>query len=73
MRQWEEPNADESQERKTDAESVENAVEQNPAPFTELLMQLTRKMEQLSLRDGGMDDNNGPRKVAEAWLSATGR
>jgi hypothetical protein len=58
MRQWEEPNADESHERKTDAESVEDAVEQKLAPFTELLTQLTRKVDQLSLRDGGMDDNN---------------
>jgi hypothetical protein len=61
MRQWEEPNADESQERKTEAESVEDAVEQKLAPFTELLTQLTRRVEQLSLRDGGMDDKNGPR------------
>jgi hypothetical protein len=73
MRQWEEPNADESQERKTDAESVEDALEQKLAPFTELLTQLTRKVDQLSLRDGGMDDNNGPRQVAEAGPSATGR
>jgi hypothetical protein len=60
MRKWEEPNADESQDRKLDAESVEDVVEQKLAPFTELLTQLTRKVEQLSLRDGGMDDNNGP-------------
>jgi hypothetical protein len=73
MRQWEEPNADESQERKLDAESVEDAVEQKLAPFTELLTQLTRKVEQLSLRDGGMDDNTGPRQVSEAGPSATGR
>jgi hypothetical protein len=52
---------------------VEDAVEQKLAPFTELLTQLTRKVEQLSLRDGGMDDNNGPRQVAEAGPSATGR
>jgi hypothetical protein len=65
MRQWKEPNADESHERKTDAESVEDVVEQKQAPFTELLTQLTRKVEQLSLRDGGIDDNNGPRQVAE--------
>jgi hypothetical protein len=58
MRQWEELNADESQERKTHAESVEDAVEQKLAPFTELLTQLTRSVELLSLRDGGMDDNN---------------
>jgi hypothetical protein len=58
MRQWEEPNADESQERKLDAESVEDAVEQKLAPFTELLTQLTRRVEQLSLRDGGIDDND---------------
>jgi hypothetical protein len=38
-----------------------------------LLSQLTRKVEQLSLRDGGMDDNNGPRQVSEAGPSATGR
>jgi hypothetical protein len=49
MRQWEEPNADKSRKRKTDAESVEDAVEQKLAPFTELLTQLTRKVEQLSL------------------------
>jgi hypothetical protein len=73
MRQWEEPNADESQERKTDAESVKDAVEQKLAPFTELLTQLTRKVNQLSLRDGGMDDKNGPRQVAEALPSATGK
>jgi chromosome segregation ATPase len=60
MRKWEEPNADESQDRKLDAESVEDVVEQKLAPFTELLTQLTRKVEQLSRRDGGMDDNNGP-------------
>jgi hypothetical protein len=36
MRQWEVPNAYESQERKTDAESVKDAVEQKLAPFTEL-------------------------------------
>jgi hypothetical protein len=73
MRQGEEPNADEGQERNTDAEGVEDAVEQKLAPLTELLTQLTRKLEQLSLRDGGMDDNNGPRQVAEAGPSATGR
>jgi Retrotransposon gag protein len=73
MRQSEEPNTDESQERKTDAESVEDAVEQKLAPFTELLTQLTRNVDQLSLRDGGMDDNNGPRQVAGAGPSATGR
>jgi hypothetical protein len=73
MKQWEEPNADESQERKLDAESVEDAVEQKLAPFTELLTQLTRKVEQLSLRDSGMDDSNGPRQVSEAGPSATGR
>jgi hypothetical protein len=72
MRQWEEPNADESQERKLDAESVEDAVEQKLAPFTELLTQLTRKVEQLSLRDGGMEVNNERRPVAEAGPSATG-
>jgi hypothetical protein len=48
---------------------VEDAVEQKLAPFTELLTQLARKVEQLSLRDGGMDDNNGPRQVAEAGPS----
>jgi hypothetical protein len=73
MRQWEELKADESQKRKLDSESVEDAVEQKQDPFTELLTQLTRKMEQLSLRDGGMDDNNGQRQVAEAGPSATGR
>jgi Retrotransposon gag protein len=73
MRQWQEPNADESQERKTGAESVEDAVEQKLAPLTELLTQLTRRVEQLSLRDGRMDDNNGPRQVVEAGPSATGR
>jgi hypothetical protein len=73
MRQWEEPNADETQERNLDAESVEDAVEQKLAPFTELRTQLTRKVEQSLLRDGGMDDNNGPRKVFEAGPSATGR
>jgi hypothetical protein len=57
MRQWEKPNADESQERTLDAESVENAVEQKLSPSTELLTQLTRKVDQLSLRDGRMDDN----------------
>jgi hypothetical protein len=36
MRQWEEPNADESQKRKADAQSVEDAVEKKLAPFTEL-------------------------------------
>jgi hypothetical protein len=73
MRQWEEPNADEIQERKTDAESVKDAVEQKLAPSAALLTQLTRRVEQLSLRDGGIDDNNGPRQVAEAGPSATGR
>jgi hypothetical protein len=73
MRQWEEPNAHESQERKTHAMSMEDAVEQKLAPFTEFLTQLTRKVDQLSLRDGGIDDNNGRRKVAEAGLSALGR
>jgi SMC interacting uncharacterized protein involved in chromosome segregation len=73
MKQWEAPNADESQERKLDAESVEDAVEQKLAPFTDLLTQLTRKVDQLSLRDGGMDDNNGPRKVSEAGPSVTSR
>jgi hypothetical protein len=38
-----------------------------------LLTQLTRRVEQLSLRDGGMDDNNAPRHVVEAGSSATGR
>jgi hypothetical protein len=56
-----------------DAESVEDAVEQKLAPFTEFLTQLTRMVDQLSLRDGGMDDNNGPRKVSEAGPNATGR
>jgi hypothetical protein len=73
MRQWEEPNADESQERKLDAESVENAVGQKLAPFTEVLTQLTRKVDQLSPRDGGIDDSNGPGQVAEAGPSAKGR
>jgi hypothetical protein len=73
MRQWEEPKADESQERKLDTESVEDAVEQKLAPLTELLTQLTRKVEQLSLRDGGMDDKSGWRQVSEAGPSATGR
>jgi chromosome segregation ATPase len=73
MRQWKELNADEIQEIKTDAESVEDAVEQKLAPFTELLTQLNRKVDQLSLRDGGMDDSNGPRQVSEAGPSATGR
>jgi hypothetical protein len=73
MRQREEPNADEGKERKLDAESVEDAVEQKLAPFMELLTQLTRKVDQLALRDGGMDDNNGPRQFAEAGPSATGR
>jgi hypothetical protein len=73
MRQWEEPKADESQERKNDAESVEDAVEQKLALFSELLTQLTRKVEQLSLKDGGVDDNNGPRQVSEAGPSAKGR
>jgi hypothetical protein len=45
MRHSEEPNADESRERETDAESVENSVVQKLAPFTELLTQLTRKVE----------------------------
>jgi hypothetical protein len=36
MRQWEEPNADESQKRKAYAQSVEDAVEKKLAPFTEL-------------------------------------
>jgi hypothetical protein len=52
---------------------VENAVEQKLAPFTQLLTQLTRKVDQLSIRDGGMDDKNGPRQVSEAGPSATGR
>jgi hypothetical protein len=52
---------------------VENAVEPKLAPSTELLTQLTRKIDQLSLRDGGMHDKNGRRQVAEAELSATGR
>jgi hypothetical protein len=52
---------------------VEDAVEQKIAPFTELLTQLARKVEQLSLRDGGMDDNNEPRQDSEAGPSATGR
>jgi hypothetical protein len=52
---------------------VEDAVEQKLAPFKELLTQMTKKVEQLSLRDGGMDDNNGPRQVAEAGPSAMGR
>jgi hypothetical protein len=30
-------------------------------------------VEQLSLRDGGIDDNNGPRQVSEAGPSATDR
>jgi chromosome segregation ATPase len=72
MRPWKEPNADESQERKLDAESVEDAVEQKLAPFMKLLTQLTRKVEQLSLRDSGMDDSNGPRQASEAGPSATG-
>jgi hypothetical protein len=38
-----------------------------------MLTQLTRKVDQLSLSDGGMDDNNGLRQVAEAGPSATGR
>jgi hypothetical protein len=73
MRQREEPNADESQERNMDAESVEDADEQKLAPFTELLTQLTTKVDQLSLRDGGMDDSNERRKVVEAGPSSTGR
>jgi hypothetical protein len=67
------PNADESQETKMDAESVKDAVEQKLAPFTELLTQLTRKLEQLSLRDTGIEDKNGRRQVAKAGPSATGR
>jgi hypothetical protein len=56
-----------------EAESVEDAVEQKLAPFTKLITQLTRKVEQSSPRDGGMDDKNGRRQVAEAGPSATGR
>jgi hypothetical protein len=52
---------------------VEDAVEQILAPFAEFVTQLTRKVDQPSLRDGGMDDDNGPRKVAEARPSAMGR
>jgi hypothetical protein len=44
MRAREGPSADESQERKADAVSVEDAVEQELALFTELLAQLTRKV-----------------------------
>jgi hypothetical protein len=73
MRQWEEPNTDENQERKTDAESVEDAVEHKLAPFTELLTQLTRKVDHLSPRDGGMYDNNGQMQVEEAGPITTGR
>jgi hypothetical protein len=56
-----------------DAESVKDAVKHKLAPFMGLLTKLTRKVDQLSLRDGEMDDNNGPRQVAEAGPSATGR
>jgi hypothetical protein len=73
MRLREVPNAGQSQEMKTDAESVEDSVEQKLASFTELLAQLTRKMEQLSPRDGRIDDNNGRRQVAEAEPRAAGR
>jgi hypothetical protein len=52
---------------------VEDAVEQKLTPFTESLTQLTRKMEQTSVRDGGIDDNNGRRQVAEERPNATGR
>jgi hypothetical protein len=52
---------------------VEDAVEQKLAPLTDLLTQLTRKVYQLSLRDGGMDDNNRQRQVGDAGFRPTGR
>jgi hypothetical protein len=72
MRQWEEPNADESQGKngrgecggcsRTETSSIHGVV--NAAD---------QKVDHLSPRDGGMYDNNGQMQFEEAGPSTTGR